>query len=143
MTTPLTGREILRAKMIGPIWGLRWVAYLLFLLWAIGLAVGSIHPFGVVACLVEFVVFTWFLSALGTSFSLRAKNSTRALASSMALLIFLNGGYLFCCIPCGSTPRRWWRDALPTSSRCRSLSFQDFGGNVVWLPDRRVRRRPA
>jgi ABC-2 family transporter protein len=99
LTTPLTGREILRAKMIGPIWGLRLVAYLMFLLWAVGLAVGSIHPFGVLACLVEFVIFTWFLSALGTSFSLRSKNSSRALASTMALLIFLNVGYLFCCIP--------------------------------------------
>ncbi len=99
LSTPLEGREIIRAKMIGPVWGLRLVAYLMFLLWAVGLVVGSIHPLGLVACLVEFVVFTWFLTALGTWFSLRSKNSMRALASSMALLIFLNGGYLFCCIP--------------------------------------------
>ena len=33
-STPLSGQEILRAKMIGPVWGLRLVAYLLFLLWA-------------------------------------------------------------------------------------------------------------
>ena len=46
-STPLTGLEILRAKMIGPVWGLRLVAYLMFLLWVVGLAVGSIHPFGV------------------------------------------------------------------------------------------------
>ena len=98
-TTPLTGVEILRAKLIGPVWGLRLVAYLLFLLWGVGLAVGSIHPFGLFACLVEFFVFTWFLTALGNFFSLRSKNSTRALAATIGTLIFLNGGYLFCCIP--------------------------------------------
>ena len=112
-STPLSGEEILRAKMIGPIWGLRMVAYLLFSLWGLGLVVGSIHPLGLVACLVEFTVYTWFLTALGTFFSLRARNSTRSLASTMATLIFLNGGYLFCCIPmrpntsvilAGSTP---------------------------------------
>jgi hypothetical protein len=113
ISTPLTGAEILRAKMIGPLWGLRNLAYLMFALWGSGLIVGSLHPFAVVACLIEFVVFTWFLSALGTFFSLRSKNSARSLASTMALLIFLNGGYLFCCIPlqadtpaiiAGSTP---------------------------------------
>jgi ABC-type transport system involved in multi-copper enzyme maturation permease subunit len=126
-STPLSGPEILRAKMIGPIWGLRLVACLLFVLWFAGLVVGSIHPFGLAASLVEFAVFTWFLTALGTTFSLRAKNSTRALASTMALLIFLNGGYLFCCIPfqmntlaigAGSTPFLVWMSLL---------SVQDFG----------------
>jgi ABC-type transport system involved in multi-copper enzyme maturation permease subunit len=112
-SSPLAGSEILRAKMIGPVWGLRLVAYLLFALWGFGLIAGAIHPFGVFACLVEFAVFTWFLTALGTFFSLRSRNSTRSLASTMALLIFLNGAYMFCCIPfepntpaiaAGSTP---------------------------------------
>jgi ABC-type transport system involved in multi-copper enzyme maturation permease subunit len=98
-STPLSGDEILRAKMIGPVWGLRYLAYLLFGLWAIGLMVGSVHPLAVVACLIELAVFTWFLTSLGTFFSLKSKNSTRALASMMALLIVINGGYLFCCIP--------------------------------------------
>lgn len=112
-STPLSGPEILRAKMIGPIWALRPLLYLMATLWVLGLSVGSIHPLAVLACLVEMVAFSWFLTSLGTLFSLRAKNSTRALASTMALLIFLNGGYLFCCIPlrpdtpmigAGSTP---------------------------------------
>jgi hypothetical protein len=99
IATPLSGREIVRAKMFGPVWALRALAYLLFGLWAIGLAVGAIHPFGVMACLTELIVFTWFLTALGTAFSLKSKNSTRALALTMFTLVFLNGGYLFCCIP--------------------------------------------
>ncbi len=113
IATPLSGDEILRAKMVGPAWALRPLAYLMFGLWAIGLAVGAVHPLGVVACLIELVVFTWFLTAMGMAFSLRSRNSTRALAATMATLVFLNGGYLFCCIPlepntsmigAGSTP---------------------------------------
>ncbi len=131
-STPLSGEEIVRAKMIGPVWGLRWVAYLLFGLWGIGLAIGSIHPLGVAACLAEFAVFTGFLTALGTFFSLRSRNSTRSLASTMALLIFLNGGYLFCCIPlrpntaaimAGSTP------ALFAISMLSPEDIRDFGRN--------------
>ena len=113
VSTPLSGLEIVRAKLIGPIWGLRVVAYLIAALWAVGLVVGSLHPLGLLAGLVEWTVFTWFLASLGAWFSLRSKNSTRALASTMATLLFVNGGYLFCCIPfrpdstlaaAGSTP---------------------------------------
>ena len=98
-STPLDGREILRAKMLGPIWGFKPVVFLLVGLWITGLISGSIHPVGFLASVVNLVVFTWFLVALGTCISLRSRNSLRSLASTIALLIFLNGGYLFCCIP--------------------------------------------
>jgi hypothetical protein len=130
ISTPLDGHEILRAKMIGPVWGLRLVAYLMFLMWAVGLVVGSIHPFGLLACLVEFVVFTWFLTALGTFLSLRSKNSTRSLALTMALLIFLNGGYLFCCIPLEPNTPAIAAGSTPFIFAISLLSVQDFG--EVW-----------
>jgi ABC-type transport system involved in multi-copper enzyme maturation permease subunit len=127
LSTPLSGREILRAKMIGPSWGLRLIACLLFLLWCTGTLVGSIHPFGLLACLVEFIVFTWFLTALGTTFSLRAKNSTRSLASTVALLIFLNGGYLFCCIPFQPTSEVIAAGSTPFIFAVSLMSAQEFG----------------
>ena len=131
-STPLSGEEVIRAKLIGPVWGLRMVAYLLFALWGIGLVVGSIHPFGLIACLVEFAVFTWFLTALGTFFSLRSKNSTRSLASTMALLIFLNGGYLFCCIPMRPNTPAIMAGSTPAMFALSLLSIEDlrdFGRN--------------
>jgi ABC-type transport system involved in multi-copper enzyme maturation permease subunit len=131
-STPLSGREILRAKMIGPVWSFRLVAYLMFALWAIGLGVGAIHPFGVLACLVELVVFTWFLTALGTFFSLRSKNSTRALASTMALLIFLNGGYLFCCIPFRSDTPAIGAGSTPFLFAISLVSVEDLGRLGQW-----------
>jgi ABC-type transport system involved in multi-copper enzyme maturation permease subunit len=125
-STPLTGAEILRAKLIGPVWGLRLVAYLLFLLWGVGLAVGSIHPFGLFACLVELVVFTAFLTALGNFFSLRSKNSTRALASTIGTLVFLNGGYLFCCIPFQTNSEIIFAGSTPVIFGVSLLGVQDF-----------------
>jgi hypothetical protein len=130
ISTPLEGHEILRAKMIGPVWGLMPVAYLMFLMWGVGLVVGSIHPFGVLACLVEFVVFTWFLTALGTFLSLRSKNSTRSLALTMAILIFLNGGYLFCCIPIEPNTMAIAAGATPFIFAMSLLSVQDY--TEVW-----------
>ena len=98
-STPLSGNEILRAKLVGSLWAFRIIPYGLLLTWLFGLAMGSLNYFGVVVSVIEFVVFSWFIAALGTFFSLRAKNTTRALASTMAVIIAVNGGYLFCCIP--------------------------------------------
>jgi ABC-type transport system involved in multi-copper enzyme maturation permease subunit len=98
-TTPLTGGEILVAKMIGAVWGMRFLAYCLFFLWGLGLITSAIHPFGVLAELVELAVFSWFAVALGTLISLRSKNTTRATAATVAVLAVLNVGYLMCCVP--------------------------------------------
>ncbi len=119
--TTLEADEILRAKMLGPVWGLRGVVYLLGLLWALGLAVGSISMPGVLLCAFEFAVFTWFLVALGTTFSLHSKTTTRSLAATMGILIFLNGGYLFCLASLGPGGR--WMSAGVTPAL--------FGGSLM------------
>jgi ABC-type transport system involved in multi-copper enzyme maturation permease subunit len=99
IATPLGGREILRAKMIGAVWGLRWLAGGLVAFWLIGLAAGSIHPLALVAVALETAVFVWFATALGTYVSLRARSSGRAMTATVGLLIVLNGAYLMCCVP--------------------------------------------
>jgi ABC-type transport system involved in multi-copper enzyme maturation permease subunit len=97
--TPLEGREILLAKMIGAVWGMRWLAGVLLAFWLIGLAAGSIHPLAFAAVAIETAVFVWFATALGTYVSLRARSSGRAMTATIGLLIVLNGAYLMCCIP--------------------------------------------
>ena len=52
IATPLDGRDILRAKMLGTIWKVRYGALLLFVLWSIGLLAGSVHPVGFGAAVV-------------------------------------------------------------------------------------------
>jgi len=99
VATPLDGLEIVRAKLIGAIWGTRWIGAFLLFLFTLGLTSGAVHLLGFMAGVVETVVFVWFAAALGTFISLRAKNSGRAMTATVGILVFLNGGYTLCCIP--------------------------------------------
>jgi ABC-type transport system involved in multi-copper enzyme maturation permease subunit len=94
VTTPLTGAEIVRAKMLGAVWGIRHTATVLVLLWLAGAAAGSVHPLAIVAVLIELAAFTGFAAALGAWVSLRAKDATRAVALATLTLLVLNGGSL-------------------------------------------------
>jgi ABC-type transport system involved in multi-copper enzyme maturation permease subunit len=99
VSTPLSGLEIVRAKMFGAFWGLRGLGVLLLGLWLLGVAAGAVHPFAFLAVVVETAVFLWFVAALGLCLSVQAKSSARAMTATVAILIVLNGGYLMCCIP--------------------------------------------
>ena len=99
VSTPLGGVEIIRAKMFGAVWGLRGLGVALSLLWLTGLAAGSVHPLAFLAVALETPVFIAFMTALGTYLSLISKRSARALFATISIVAFLNGGYLFCCIP--------------------------------------------
>ncbi|HMB07117.1 MAG TPA: ABC transporter permease subunit, partial [Isosphaeraceae bacterium] len=99
VSTPLSGLEIVRAKMFGALWGLRGLGVLLLGLWLLGVAAGAVHPLALLAVVVETAVFLWFVAALGLFLSARAKSSARAMTATVAILIVLNGGYLMCCIP--------------------------------------------
>ncbi len=94
VSTPLTGVEILRAKILGAIWGIRHTAAVLILLWLAGAAAGSIHPLAIPVALLELAAFTWFASALGIWLSLRAKDAMRAVALATLGLLALNAGSL-------------------------------------------------
>ncbi len=99
MATPLEGSQVLLAKMFGAVWSTRWMALLLFVLWTLGLAAGSLHPVGFIAAIVEVSVFIWFAAALGTAVSLRIKHSSQAMTVTVGIMLLLNGGYTLCCIP--------------------------------------------
>jgi ABC-type transport system involved in multi-copper enzyme maturation permease subunit len=98
-STPLPGTEILRAKMLGAVWSMRWLWSVLILLWIFGLSLGAVHPAGFLFCALELVVFVAFAAAFGTFLSLRSKTSLRAQVATIGALVVLNGGYLLCCIP--------------------------------------------
>ena len=99
IATPLGGLEIIRAKMIGAVWGTRGLGLLLLSLWLVGLAAGAVHPLGFAAVILVTPVFLWFVVALGTYVSLKSKTTGRALVTTVAILFVLNGGYMMCCIP--------------------------------------------
>ncbi len=99
IATDLEGKEILRAKMIGSILRFRWLGLMLLIVWGIGLVAGAIHPLSFLIATLELMVFLSFAAALGVRFSLKASSTSRALALTLGVLVFMNGGYLLCCIP--------------------------------------------
>jgi ABC-type transport system involved in multi-copper enzyme maturation permease subunit len=136
LTTPLSGEEIIRGKMVGAFWSMRLVGVLLLALWTLGLILGAVHPIGYVAAIFVTSLYLWFPIALGTYFSLRSKTAARAMTATVAVLVVTNGAYLMCCL----APWHRWDSAFPLIGvspmvMCLSLlSYEDvnqfFTGTV-------------
>jgi ABC-type Na+ efflux pump permease subunit len=84
LATPLTGREILRAKR-GVILR-RWRALLAMAgsVWLAGLAVGAVHPLGIALALATAYATVRFAAALGTLAAVRAARSDRPAGANLA-----------------------------------------------------------
>jgi ABC-type transport system involved in multi-copper enzyme maturation permease subunit len=86
-TTLLTPREVVLAKQFGAAWGARWVGLALLAIGGLGLLVGAIPPLGALAALLVAMIGAWFIAAVGVFVSSGAKNSTRALLTTLIVLI--------------------------------------------------------
>jgi ABC-type transport system involved in multi-copper enzyme maturation permease subunit len=127
-TTTLTGTEILNAKMLGAVWSMRRIAYAVFGLWAFGVAIGAIHPFGLLAEMLEWTVFTWFATALGTFTSLKSRTTIRATATTVVVLALLNVGYMMCCVPFRPDTPMIMVGCTPAIVAISLMSFGDLWG---------------
>jgi ABC-type transport system involved in multi-copper enzyme maturation permease subunit len=99
ISTPLTGFDIIRAKVIGAFWSVRaflavWVGLVI-----LGLIVGAVHPLGVLAVTLATATYLAFGCVLGMACSLRARSSSRAVAATLITLILLNGVCLLVFVP--------------------------------------------
>jgi ABC-type transport system involved in multi-copper enzyme maturation permease subunit len=99
ISTPLDGREIITGKILGAFWRVRGLLAALLVIWLMGTVSGAVHPLGYLAVLVLTSLYTLFIALVGTYFSLRFKSSVRSITATIGFLIFLQGGYLFCCVP--------------------------------------------
>ena len=126
IATPLGGLEIIRAKMIGAVWGTRVLGLLLLSLWLVGLATGAVHPLGFAAVILVTPVFIWFVDALGTYVSLRSKTTGRALVTTVAILLVLNGGYMMCCLPLQPDTMLIAVGVTPMIEAVSLLSYEDI-----------------
>jgi hypothetical protein len=89
-STPLTGWQILRAKVIGAIWNQRGFGAVILFIWV--MAFLSVVPRVDVLTSVAMVgLLTWLVAAVGIHASLRASSTSRALLSTLATLCLLNG----------------------------------------------------
>jgi hypothetical protein len=92
IATPLSGWEILRAKMMAPIWRGRGMAALCVGLWVVGTLAGAVHPLGLVASIATLVVTAGFSTAVGMAASLRSRErGNESVVALLPLLLLLSG----------------------------------------------------
>lgn len=87
IATPLSGREILRAKILGVIWRTRGLAILVIVLWSVGLLAGVVHPIGFLAALWGMVTSVGFVATAGVAASLWSRNREQASSRSVGTII--------------------------------------------------------
>ncbi len=96
LATPLDGSEIVKGKMLGPLRTTAAMGVSIVALWLIGLLAGAVHPLGLINAAVVMGVMTWFVVALGTFTSLRAKATWRARLWTQGIFLAPN---LCCMVP--------------------------------------------
>ena len=97
--TPLDGRQIVQAKVLGSLWSLRGLVPFLAVLWLPAVLWRPSYFLGVVFSLANLAILAAFLATLGVRFSLGSKSTLRAVGAALGTAIFLGGGYLCCCCP--------------------------------------------
>jgi len=100
ISTPMSGAEIVWAKIAGSLYAARWFLVPIGLLW---LLTGYLWPEMLVILPVLAGIFACValaVAATGVWFSCWCATSIRAIASGVGVAIFVGGGYvLFCCFP--------------------------------------------
>ena len=99
ISSPLEAGEIVWAKIWGSLYSARWLVALLGAMWGLGILVDISLFLPALFAVGTLLVVLLFGCSLGVYFSAGANSSLRAMGSTLGTLIFLGGGYLFCCVP--------------------------------------------
>ncbi len=91
IATPLTARDILRAKTLATFWRCRLVIGTMVILWILGLIAGAIHPLGFVLSLLVLFAWTWFMTAWGMLCAIKATVAVPATFPGVGLAYLLIG----------------------------------------------------
>jgi hypothetical protein len=85
LTSPLEGREIVRAKLWGSLHALRWLFVATVLAWTVAVASGALSWDDYAGALIGTGVIATFLAAVGVRTSLAAATATRAMAITIGV----------------------------------------------------------
>ncbi len=96
-STPLTARQIVRAKVLGNLYAMRWPVGLMLLLLAMVCVIKPAHLAIVPLWLLDLAVLLAFCTAWGVQCSLIFANSTAAMWSAVGTVVLVGGGYWMCC----------------------------------------------
>jgi ABC-type transport system involved in multi-copper enzyme maturation permease subunit len=126
IATPLTGREILGAKMLGAVWRARVVIGVMIGLWTVGLLAGALHPLGFLAELVGLAASGGFFAALGTYAALWSHHRERAVERTLLpTLVLLISGMAPLLLPPGGASILMGSGSMPLLAWSSLLSYED------------------
>ena len=131
IATPMDGRAILRAKMVGAAWKVRWGLIQLGVLWSVGLLAGAVHPLGFAAAVVLLGVATWFMVALGTFMSLVSRDSAQASNRTLIPVLLLSGSFLIGYVPTRYATILMGAASVPLVNWLSLVSYRDVGAIVM------------
>jgi ABC-type transport system involved in multi-copper enzyme maturation permease subunit len=131
LATPLSGFAILRGKVIGAFWSVRWLLVLWLALVMMGLIVGAVHPLGVLAVTLATATYLAFGCVLGMGISLRARTSSRAVVATLITLVILNGVSFLAFLPFQVRSALPWVSVTPFVEEVALMNYLD----VKWLID--------
>jgi hypothetical protein len=127
IVTPLSGIEILRAKMLGAVWRCTGILFPLLAIWAVAVLAGALHPFGFLAGLVMLATCTWFFAAFGMRISLWAESRKQALERvTFPAMVFPSIGFVVPFLPSWSVPILVGAASLPSLLWAAMISYDDF-----------------
>ena len=85
LTSPLEGTEVVRGKLWGSLWALKWLVGSALLAWTITFAIGGMFWPEYAEQLVGLLAIGTFMSAIGVRTSLRSATATKAMGATMGL----------------------------------------------------------
>lgn len=100
LSTPLTGGEIMRAKMLGNLYAARWGYILLLITWLLASLFDPRYLLLIPLLTFSFFLCTLFVTNVGLEYSLASSTSLRAMGATLATVFFIGGGYFFCGCSC-------------------------------------------
>ena len=100
--TTLEAREIVLGKLAGALTAMRWPVSIMGLLWLVVLVFDPAAVEVLMVTATIFGVLAVFAAALGLTCSFHVRTTTQAIVTTMAIALFLSGGYLMCCVPMAS-----------------------------------------
>lgn len=110
LTTPLSAGEILVGKFWGALASVRRLAYVLALVWIIGLLTGAVFPPALPVQLLAMIPPLCAAAAAGLFYSVASRTTLRALMATLLSLVFALGGhwvvgFMCCYLPVGLLTR--------------------------------------
>jgi len=100
LSTTLTPGEIVRGKILGNFYAVRGIVLLMCFVWLLGAIFEPMIMVMLPLLLAQQAALGLFIAALGLIFSLKCQTSLRAMGATLAVGLFVGGGYLLCCVPC-------------------------------------------